>query len=103
MRDAESKWIKDRQEKLKKLKEFNSLKLQLGLVEKNYLLICKGRSGNSDLELQSKRPVILSRDDTFSKSILINCHKRVGHLGVHWQNFVPDFGFQRVGSMLRNC
>ena len=82
MRVAESKWIKDRQERLKKLKEYNSLKLHLGLVEKNDLLICKGRLGNSELELQSMYPVILPRDDTFTKLIIIDCHKRVGHLGV---------------------
>ena len=63
MRGAESKWVEDRQEKLKKLKEFNLLDLHLTLVEKNDLLLCKGRLGNYELELQYMYPVILPRDD----------------------------------------
>jgi len=65
------------------LKEFNSIRLHLGLVEKNDLLICISRLGNYELELQSiMHQVILPRDDTFTKLIVIDCHKRVGRLGV---------------------
>ena len=109
MRDAENTWVKDRQKRLKTMKEFNSLKLHLGLVEKNDLLICKGRLGNSELELQSMYPVILPRDDTFTKLIVLNCHKRVGHLGVKStlaelrSRFWVPRGRQYVKKLLSKC
>ena len=109
MRDAENEWIKDRQVKLKQLKEFNSLKLHLGLVDKNNLLICKGRLGNSELELQSMFPVILPRDDKFTKLLVIDCHERVGHLGVkstlaevRSRFWIPNGG-QYVKKLLSKC
>ena len=109
MRDAENEWIKDIQEKLKKLKEFNSLIFHLGLVENNDLLICKEKLGNSELELQSMYPVILPRDDKSTNLIVIDCHERVGHLGVkstlaevRSRFWVPK-GRQYVKKLLSKC
>ena len=74
------------------------------------MLICISRLGNYELELQSiMHQVILPRDDTFTKLIVIDCHKRVGHLGVKstLAELRPIFsvpkGRQYVKKLLNNC
>eukprot|EP00794_Sanderia_malayensis_P004267 gene4267-biopygen3471 len=106
---AECIWLKDRQQKLQTLKEFNSLKAQLRLVEENELLICKGRLGNSELEAPSMYPIILPRNDEFTKLIVLDCHKKVGHLGVkstlaelRSRFWIPK-GRQYVKRLLSQC
>ena len=52
--EAEKLWIKEAQKKLQKQAKYKNLVIQLGIFEDGEILGCKGRLGNSDLELKSK-------------------------------------------------
>lgn len=80
--EAEKMWIMDVQGKLKVSGNFKELSSQLGVVDESGILLCKGRLGNSDLEIGAKYPVLLPRDNKFTELIIEECHKRIGHLGL---------------------
>ena len=52
--EAEAHWIRDTQGQMKKSGNFKLLAVQLGVVEKGNMLICKGRLSNSDLDIEAK-------------------------------------------------
>ena len=43
---------------------------------------CEGRLVNSDLESETRRPVILPRQHRFTRLVIEECHQRVHHSGV---------------------
>ena len=107
--EAESFWIKDVQRSMRQTDKFRLLSLQLGVVEENGIMICKGRLGNSDLEIGTKFPMLLPREDRFTDLIIEDCHNRVGHLGlkatlaeVRTKFWVPR-GRQYVKRVLNKC
>ena len=59
-----------------------SLKKVLGLEETGGVLRCVGRLGNSDLEVEAQRPIILPKDHIYTTKTIEECHKRVLHGGV---------------------
>ena len=79
---AENKWIEAVQLDLKRQKDFLSLKKVLGLEEIGRVLSCVGRLGNSDLEADAQRPIILPKDHIYTNKTIEECHERVLHVGV---------------------
>lgn len=80
--EAERSWILDAQEDVKSNASFEKTRVNLGLVKEDGIYICRGRLANSDLEAQSKFPIILPRDHRFTHLVILDCHKRVHHLKV---------------------
>ena len=63
IRYAESALIKDAQvSSLRNKKDFQHLVKQLGLVDRDGILKCKGRLSNSDLEEGAREPIILPKE-----------------------------------------
>ena len=79
MESAEKMWISESQAKLQKGHSFQKLAVQLGVIKKNEMLVCKGRLGNAELELRSKFPILLPRDNKFAELVVIECHENVHH------------------------
>ena len=79
---AEKLWILDAQEHLKKQAKFSLVKKQLGLEEVDNILRCRGRLSNSDLDLETKTPIILPADHPFTHLVTECCHADVIHGGV---------------------
>eukprot|EP00794_Sanderia_malayensis_P015558 gene15558-biopygen13270 len=48
---AEKMWIKDAQELLRRSVDYEKMRVQLGVIESEGVLVCKGRLENSDLEM----------------------------------------------------
>ena len=76
---AEKAWIIDAQLSLLQSKDYCKLRVQLGVVSENEVLVCKGRLGNSDLDFRSKYPILLPTNHEFTELIIRDCHKRVQH------------------------
>ena len=55
---------------------------QLGLEEVDDILRCRGRLSNSDLDLETKTPIILPTDHSFTRLVIDCCHPDVMHGGV---------------------
>ena len=79
---AETRWIIEAQENLKKDTHYKQLALNLGIYEEEEILKCKGRLRNSDLETESRFPIILPREHKLTELIIVDCHKRVYHNGL---------------------
>ena len=62
IRYAESALIKDAKVSLTNNKYFQHLVKQLGLVDRDGILKCKGRFSNSDLEEAAREPIILPKE-----------------------------------------
>ena len=107
--EAETHWTRDTQEQMKKSGNFKLLAVQLGVVEKGNMLICKGRLSNSDLDIEAKFPILLPRDNTFTDLVIQDCHHRVGHLGLKAtlaelrSRFWVPRGRQYVKRILSKC
>ena len=92
---------------LKPQKDFASFKKVL--EEIGGVLRCVGRLGNSDLEVEAQRPIILPKDHIYTIKTIEECHERVLHGGVR-ENFaelrskfwVPK-GRQCVKKVLNKC
>ena len=80
--EAERDWKLDAQEDLKSNEGFEKTRINLGLVKEDEIYICRCRLANSNLELQSKFPIILPRNHRFTHLVILDCHKRVHHLKV---------------------
>ncbi|CAB4002999.1 Hypothetical predicted protein, partial [Paramuricea clavata] len=62
--------------------EIEWLVRKLGLVEEDGVLRCTGRLGNSDLELDAQKPILLPKEHKFTRSVIEACHQKVHHCGV---------------------
>ena len=106
---AENKWIEAVQLDLKRQKDFLSLKRVLGLEEIGGVLRCVGRLGNSDLEPDAQRPIILPKDHIYTTKTIEECHERVLHGGVREtlaelrSRFWVPKGRQCVKKVLNKC
>ena len=109
IRYAESALIKDAQVSLRNKKDFQHLIKQLGLVDRDGILKCKGRLSNSDLEEAAREPIILPKEHWLTELIISACHKRVHHCGLRatlaelrGKYWVPR-GRQIVKKVIGNC
>ena len=79
---AERIWIQDAQKMLEESANFEKTRVHLGVIEKNGLLVCQGRLENSDLDKESKYPIILPKEHKLAQLIVLDCHEKVHHLKV---------------------
>ena len=106
---AERVWILDAQMMLQNTREFEKTKLQLGIVEKDKVLVCQGRLENSDLEFESRYPIILPKEHRLTYLIVLDCHKKVHHSKVRStlaevrSRFWVTKGRQFVKKILKLC
>ncbi|XP_046856548.1 uncharacterized protein LOC124449638 [Xenia sp. Carnegie-2017] len=75
-------WLKSSQDRLKKEDKFKQLEVQLKVVEDEGLLKCQGRLAESDLEEQTKFPILLPKEGRLTELIVVHCHKKVHHSGI---------------------
>jgi hypothetical protein len=79
---AEIEWVKVTQCELKEQDNYKQLARKLGLIEEDGILRCTGRLGNSDLELDAQKPILLPKEHKFTRSIIEAWHQKVHHCGV---------------------
>lgn len=107
--EAEKCWTKEAQGELQKQPKFKNLVLQLGISNDGEALRCKGRLGNSDLELELKFPIILPGEYRFTQLVIEDCHHRIKHDGLkatlteYRTRFWTTKGRQYVKKVIRNC
>ena len=68
---AERVWIEDVQQSLKKREDIEKLSVQLGVVNEDGMMVCRGRLGNSDLDFRSKYPILLPKNHPFTDLVII--------------------------------
>ena len=106
---TEEMWIKACQEELKNDKSYQDLPNKLKLEDRSGVLKCRGRSENSDLDMESQEPIILAKDHWLTKLIIEECHRKVHHGGVRetlgelTSRFGVPKGRQVVKKVLREC
>ena len=109
LEEAERTWILDSQQNLKETAKYKKLVENLGVVEENEIMVCKGRLANSDLTFRAKFPIILPKDDKFTELIILDCHEKVHHckergtLAELRSRFWVTKGRQYVKRLIRNC
>ena len=109
IKKAEKVWIKDAQRMLEESADFEKVKIQLGIVVKNDLLVCQGRLENSDLNLEAKYPIILPKGHSLTQLIVLDCHSKVHHMRVRAtlaelrSRFWITKGRQFVKKILKQC
>ena len=79
---AEKLWIQTVQAGLKERTSFSQLVSQLGLVESEGVLYCKGRLGESDLSLEAQHPIVLDNKHQYTNLLIKQCHEKAYHSGV---------------------
>jgi hypothetical protein len=79
---AENALIKAAQVRLKETTDYANLVKQLGLVEREGVLRCSSRLGNSSLAVEAREPIILPKDRWLTVLIVRACHQRVHHCGL---------------------
>ncbi|XP_048580427.1 uncharacterized protein LOC116614572 [Nematostella vectensis] len=79
---AELLWVKAAQSELRSAKHYKDLVKDLGVQECDGVLRCAGRLGNSQLENDTKNPILLPRGHKFTRLVMDSCHARVCHSGV---------------------
>ena len=106
---AERLWIKSIQETLKNDLSFKKTQMQLGVVEMEGILVCKGRLERSDLAFESKYPIYLPKEHRFTELLVLECHDRVFHCGLRSTlaelrtRYWISKGRQFVKKMLKKC
>ena len=106
---AERLWIKDAQETLKGDSSFKKTRMQLGIIETEGIMVCRGRLERSDLELESKYPIYLPKEHRFVELLVLDCHSRVFHCGLKSTlaelraRFWISKGRQFVKKILKRC
>ena len=73
---AEKLWSQTVQSRLKERATFSQLVSQLGLVESEEFLYCKGRLGASDLPLEAKHPILLDNKHHYPSFLIEQCHQK---------------------------
>ena len=79
---AEKSRVQTVQVGLKEKTSFSQLVNQLGLVEIEGVLYCKGILGASDLPLQTRHPILLDNKHHYTRLLIEQCHQKVHHSGV---------------------
>ena len=109
LKNAELKWVVDAQISIRKDPKFDQLSTNLGLIEEDKILKCKGRLGNSDLELEGKFPILLPKEGKFTELLVYSCHDRVLHNGlkstlaeIRSKYWIPQ-GRQSIKKLIRKC
>ena len=82
LRNAEITWIKDAQQDMKSRENFDKTRESLNVIQQKRILICKGRLEYSELNEDTKHPIILSTNNRFTDLVISDCHSRVYHLKV---------------------
>ena len=106
---AERLWIKDAQKLLRNRADFQKTRINLGVIEKDGIMVCKGRLENSDLDIGQKFPIILPQEHRLANLIVFDCHKRVHHCKVRStltelrSRFWVVKGRQFVKKLLNSC
>ena len=106
---AENALVKAAQASLKKTANYQQLVKQLGLVERDGILRCKGRLENADLSVEAREPVILPKDHWLTVLMVRACHQRVHHCGLRAslselrQRFWVPRGRQIVKKVISKC
>jgi transposase InsO family protein len=106
---AEIEWVKVTQCELKEQDNYKQLARKLGLIEEDGILRCTGRLGNSDLELDAQKPILLPKEHKFTRSIIEAWHQKVHHCGVRStlaklrSRFWVPKGRQIVKKILNQC
>lgn len=115
--DAENMWIAfvqgrhyyDVIESIKTGKP-NSLKTQLGLyLDTRGIIRCTGRLQNAALSEAAKQPILLPRQDEFTRLVIQDLHKQLLHAGVSQtlsavrQKFWIPHGRSSVKSVIKKC
>ena len=106
---AEMEWVKCAQKGLQDNSDFKKFNDQLGIVNENGILVCKGRLEFSELELSTKNPIILPKDSRLTKLIVMDCHSKVHHCKVNATlaelrtRFWVTKGRQYVNRLLSEC
>jgi hypothetical protein len=80
--DSEKKLIISAQIELKGQSNFRQLVKNLGLKAEEGILRCQGRLLNSDLDIDSKKTIILPRNHHLTRLIVEEGHRKVHHGGV---------------------
>ena len=76
---GEKLWLQTDQSGLKERGTFSQLVSQLGLVESEGVLYCKGRLGASGLPLEVRHPILLDNKHHYSGLLIEQCHQKVHH------------------------
>ena len=109
IKEAEKVWIIDAQRMLEESADFEKVKIQLGIVVKNDLLVCQGRLENSDLDSEAKYPIILPKEHRLTQLIVLDCHSKIHHMRVRAtlaelrSRFWITKGRQFVKKILKQC
>ena len=109
LREAESIWVKDAQVTLRADPKYHKMRESLNITEEEGILVCKGRLENSDLENDSKFPIILPKNHRFTDLVILQCHEQVHHSkvrstlaelrSIYW----VTQGRQYVKKLIKNC
>ena len=75
LKNAEKNWVKDAQISLQNKNDFDKTKVQLGIVTRDEIMVCKGRLEHSDLGEESRQPIILPSDHRFTELLIQDCHQ----------------------------
>ena len=87
----------------------NGIMKQLKLILNDDLLRCQGRIGYSDLDYESRHPLLLPKKHNLTRLLILDCHDEVKHGGINdtiayfrqrW--WAPQI-CQNVKSVLRSC
>lgn len=106
---TENHWIKEAQKELQQLPKYKDLVIQLGIINDGKVLRCRGRLGNSKLELEAKYPIILPSGHMFTQLVVEDCHLRVNHEGLkatlteYRARFWRTKGRPYVKKIVRHC
>ena len=79
------------------------------ILNENGILVCKGRLEFSELEMSTKNPIILPKNDRFTELIIMDCHRKVHHckvlatLAELRTRFWVTKGRQYVKRLLSSC
>ena len=82
LRNVEITWIKDAQQDMKSRENFDKTRESLNVIQQNEILIRKGRLENSEVNEDTKYPIILPKNNRFTDLVILDCHSRVHHLKV---------------------
>ena len=106
---AEVRWVKEVQKALEGQPGYQKYKEQLGVVERNGILVCEGRLEFANLESRTKRPVLLPKDHKCTELVILDCHNKVHHCTVNAtlaelrSRYWVVKGRQFVKKVIRKC
>ena len=107
--EAEALWIKFAQNDLRQQDNYRQVVNQLRLIEKNGILRCQGRLGQSDLDTETVTPILLPREHKLTEMFINDYHGYVHHSGVRATlaelrtRFWITRGRQAVKKVLNKC